>query len=229
MKSNRRVLAGTPPVNVNKSKASKMNVPSSLRLGSLRVQQTPKSDSSMSSFESKQELLRQYLMFKEESTNPKKPPAGRVSAEVLKQFKNDDDRFMITERFIFLLGLLYTVLAVVAVLFYENKRALYLTGIPCQLHVYKHYLLQVAKKFGSSIVNLVINIFWLLFVLSLTIVYLVKDNREPDKIEFTDEIILHVGLIIYSPFVVYSCYLSIRMISLKVEFLDVYNEINEMG
>lgn len=223
------MLIGTPPIIGNKAKATKTNVPSSLRLASSKVQSH---DASVSSFESKRQLLRQYLMFKDESTKPKATSVGRLSPDLLKQFKNNDDRFMVTERFTFLLGLLYTVLAVVAVVFYENKRALYLTGIPCQLHVYKHYLLQLAKRFNpvsSSIVNLLINLFWLLFVLSLTIYYLLKDNSASDKIEFTDEIILHVGLIIYSPFVLYSCYLSIRMISLNIEFIDVYNEINEMG
>ena len=171
-------------------------------------------------------------MFKDETPKQKADPTPRLQPDLLRQFKNSDDRFMITERFIFLLGLLYTVLAVVAFVFYENKRALYLIGIPCQLHVFKHYLITLAKrllKINSSIVNLLINLFWLIFVLSVTIYYLRKNNSERDKIEFTDEIILHVGLIIYSPFVIYSCYLSVKMISQKIEFIDVYNEINAMS
>ena len=95
-------------------------------------------------------------MFKDESSKPKTAPASSLPANLLKQFKNDDDRFMITERFTFLLSLLCTVLAVVTLVFYKNKRALYLAGIAPYLHVFKHYLLQLAKRFtttSSSIVN----------------------------------------------------------------------------
>lgn len=218
------MLMGTPPVTANKVKTK---TPSRLKVSSQL-----KSNASVGSFESKRELLRKYLMFKDESPKQKADPPGRLSLDQFKQFKNNDDRFMITERFIFLLGLLYTVLAVVAFALYDHKRALYLTGIPCQLHVYKYHLMQFFKRvlrLNSSITNLLINLFWLIFVLSVIIFYILRDKKEPDKIEFLDEIILHVGLIIYSPFVLYSCYVSCKMIRQKIEFIDVYNEINQMS
>ena len=232
MKSNSRMLMGTPPVNVGK--ASKLKVPKMKTLSSLKLasnQSHPQQKStSIGSFESNRELLRKYLIFKDEPLVEQKPNSnGRLTSDQLKQFKDNDDRFMITERFIFLLGLLYTVLAVVAVVFYENKRALYLIALPCQLHVFKHGLLKCGKKclaISSSIANLLIHLAWLIFVLSVTIYYILKDPAAKDKIEFTDEIILHVGLVFYSPFVLYSCYISIKMISQKIEFLDVYEEIN---
>lgn len=194
-----------------------------------------------SSYESKRQLLRNYLMSKERNDVKKeekkddvkkrkktgsKSPSPSISPEqIVDRMKNDENGFMIVERFQFLLGSLYFVLGVVAFVFYSNKTALYLTSIPCSLHMFKHYILKLNKMFvglNSSLVNLIINSIWLIFVIAIIVYYLQKDDMRLDKIEFRDEIILHVGLIIYAPIVLASSYFSCRLFVKNIEYLDVY-------
>lgn len=193
----------------------------------------------LSSYENKRAMLRKYLINKEEPNQEIKkttsPPEKLENIDrsmspddVLSELKIDENTFLITERFLFLFGSLYSMLAIVAFVFYSHKQALYLTGIPCALHMFKHLILNFNKmilNISSSISNLLINFIWLIYVFSIIIYYILKDNDKEDKIEFNDEIILHVGLVIYSPIVIYSSFLSVRMIARKIDFMDVYNEI----
>ena len=201
-------------------------------------------NNSISSYEDKRKLLRGYLMNKDQlihqqqllsktSTTKLDANVAKMSAsaeQLMNQLTSDDNSFIISERFIFLLCMLYSILAIVSLFFYKNKKALCLTGGVCSLHMFKYYILKFNRLFlriNSSLSNVIVNLIWLIGILTIIIHYILKDDKELDKIEFKDEIILHIGLSIYSPFVIYSSYVSFKMFLKKIEFLDLLIERNK--
>lgn len=224
-KSKRKSLSSSKSSKVSSSKILESKNVKAVKKNANRP--APKKDTGIESYESKRELLRKYLMNKDDKNQLTGDGKIENSKEKIGELK-ELSHFMMIERFLFLFGLLYFALSIFAFIFYSNKRALSLTGLPCSLHVFRITLIQLSKKMSklnTSLVNIFINFIWLIFILSIIISFLLKDNEQQSKIEFSNEIILHVGLAIYTPIVILSSYNSIRLFLKKAEFLDLYNEL----
>lgn len=124
-------------------------------------------------------------------------------------------RLLMMSRFLTMFGLLFFFFGIVALIFYRNKTALWSMGFISLIHVIGGPLGLISAHHRNRNLLLIIalcNIVWLFFTCILIFVCIFVLGPGPEKDEFREEIILHVGLFFYIPMTAVSAYYCIQLL-----------------